>query len=283
MKVDLFSIGKFTVHSYGLLIGLGFLVAVFLGSYRAKKVNLSPDHYSNIAIFTLIIGFLGGKLMYMIVEFKRLLADPMSVIGSEGFVVYGGIITGVLSIFVYCKINKLSFLNYIDLLVPCVAINQGFGRLGCFMAGCCYGRETTSPFGVVFPPGSLAPAGVPLIPTQLISAAFDFALGILLIVLFKKFKRSGDIGATYFCAYSIGRFLVECLRNDERGSVGALSTSQFISFFILAFSIVFFAINRKLNVKPLWMEPESEVNDTDAEKTKNDVDEEKTLNDAGAE
>ncbi|MCR5734564.1 MAG: prolipoprotein diacylglyceryl transferase [Lachnospiraceae bacterium] len=252
MKIDLFSIGKFTVHSYGLLIGLGFLAAVFIGCYRAKKINLSPDHYSNIAIFTLIIGFLGGKLMYMIVEFKTLLEAPMRVIGSEGFVVYGGIITGVIAIFTYCKINKLSFLDYIDLLVPCVAINQGFGRLGCFMAGCCYGRETDSWFHVIFPQGSLAPAGVPLIPTQLISASFDFALGLLLIAFYKKFKRSGDIGATYFFAYSIGRFLVEMLRNDERGAVGALSTSQFISIFILIFSLIFYAINRKLDVKPEW-------------------------------
>ncbi|MCR5107479.1 MAG: prolipoprotein diacylglyceryl transferase [Lachnospiraceae bacterium] len=262
MKIDLFSIGKFTVHSYGLLIGLGFMAAVLIGSYLAPKIKLSADHYTNIAIFTLIFGFLGGKLMYMIVEFDRLIVDPLSVIGSSGFVVYGGIITGVLCIYIYCRIKKLSFLSYIDLLVPCVAINQGFGRLGCFMAGCCYGRPTNSHFGVVFPEGSLAPAGIPLIPTQLISAVFDFALGLLLIIFGKRFKRRGYIAATYFGAYAIGRFLVEFLRNDERGAVGRLSTSQFISIFMLIFSIIFFAITTKINLKPSW-----EAEDVEAEET----------------
>ena len=266
MKIDLLTIGKFTLHSYGLLIGLGFLAAVFIGCYMAKKISLSPDHYTNIAIYTLIFGFLGGKIMFIIVEFKWFLLYPLKILGSSGFVVYGGIITGVITIFVYCKLKKLSFLSYIDLLVPCVAVNQGFGRLGCFMAGCCYGKETNSPFGVVFPEGSMAPAGIPLIPTQLISAAFDLLLGILLLVFFKKFKRRGDVGATYFLSYSIGRFLVECLRNDDRGTVGIFSTSQFISIFILIFALGFYAVNRKFDLKPEWSLTEKGVKEDQDEK-----------------
>ncbi|MCR4924593.1 MAG: prolipoprotein diacylglyceryl transferase [Lachnospiraceae bacterium] len=256
MCIDLFSIGGFTIHSYGLLIGIGFLVAILIGCKRAAIMNLSADHFSNIGIMALIVGFLGGKLLYMIVEFERLLQDPLSVVGSSGFVVYGGIISGVIGIFVYCKIKNISFLSYLDLLVPCLAINQGFGRLGCFMAGCCYGRVTSSHFGVVFPENSLAPSGVPLIPTQLISSGFDFLLGIFLMFMSKKVKRRGDVGALYFACYAVGRFLVEFLRDDERGAVGSLSTSQFISVFILIFSLVFFMVNKKLDLKPSYMEKE---------------------------
>ena len=97
MAIDLFSIGRFTVHGYGLMIGLGFLAAVFAGSYLAKRRNLSDGDFVNIAIYVLIIGFLGGKLLHIIVEFKTLLTDPMAVLGSEGFVVYGGIITAVMA------------------------------------------------------------------------------------------------------------------------------------------------------------------------------------------
>lgn len=161
----------------------------------------------------------------------------------------------------YCKVKKLKFLDYFDIVMPEVALAQAFGRIGCFLAGCCYGRPTDSVFGVVFPEDSLAPAGIKLIPTQLISAAGDFAIAIILIILadvvFKKAKESslkaktgfgmvsGDIGCIYMFLYGIGRFLVEFLRNDVRGTVGNLSTSQFISLFIVAGSIILYVINHK--------------------------------------
>ena len=153
------------------------------------------------------------------------------------------------------------FLDYFDIVMPEVALAQAFGRIGCFLAGCCYGRPTDSVFGVVFPEDSLAPAGIKLIPTQLISAVGDFAIAIILIILadvvFKKAKESslkaktgfgmvsGDIGCIYMFLYGIGRFLVEFLRNDVRGTVGNLSTSQFISLFIVAGSIILYVINHK--------------------------------------
>ncbi len=153
MAVNLFSIGRFTVHGYGLMIGLGFAVAVLLGSRQAEKDKLSGDHFINIAMWVLVIGFLGGKLLNVIVNFKVFLQNPMSVLGSEGFVVYVGIITGILAIYAYCHIKKLDFFKYFDLFAVFVPINQAFGRLGCFMAGCCYGRVSNSRIGVVFPVG----------------------------------------------------------------------------------------------------------------------------------
>ena len=166
MAIDLFSIGRFTVHGYGLMIGLGFMAAVLVGGYIAKKRGLSDGDFTNIAIFVLVLGFLGGKILHIIVEFKAFLSDPMSVIGSEGFVVDGGIISGIATIYVYCRIKKLSFLPYIDLFAVVVPVNQSLGRIGCLLAGCCYGRETTSSFSLVFPENCCAPPNIPLIPTQ---------------------------------------------------------------------------------------------------------------------
>lgn len=251
MKIELFSIGPITVHGYGFMIALGILCCVAMASYRAKKYNMNPDAILDIAIYGVVVGFLGAKLMYVIVEFPRFLQDPMSILGSEGFVVYGGIIVGVLTAIVYCRIKKLKFLEYFDLCAPSIALAQGFGRIGCFLAGCCYGRQTDSIFGVVFPDGCLAPAGVKLLPTQLFSSAGDFLIAFVLVLSYKKKKHTGDVGALYMLMYGIGRFVIEMLRNDSRGAVGALSTSQFISIFIVIGSLVMFRWNRSREAKKM--------------------------------
>jgi len=128
----------------------------------------------------------------------------------------------------------------LDMTVPGLAIAQGFGRIGCFLAGCCYGAETTLPFGVEFPENSLAPAGVHLHPTQIYSSIFDFSLGFILLYYSKKERKNGQVMGLYLIVYSIGRFFVEFLRNDPRGNVGFFSTSQFIAIFTLVFGIIIF-------------------------------------------
>lgn len=247
MAVDLFTIGKFTVHGYGLMIGLGFIIAVLLACKMAKDKGLSADHLTNIALYVLVIGFLGGKLLFIIVNFAAFIKNPLAVIGSEGFVVYGGVITGVLSIFVYCHLKKINSLEYLDLIGVYVPINQAFGRIGCFLAGCCYGRQTDSFLGVIFPEGSFAPAGVKVYPTQLFMSAGDFIIfAVLLYYYEKKRKKAGMVAALYLIMYSVGRFLIEFVRNDERGTVGILSTSQFIAIFIAAFgALLAYCINKK--------------------------------------
>ena len=158
----------------------------------------------------------------------------------------------------YCKIKKINFFEYFDLIMPEIALAQGFGRIGCYLAGCCYGRVTDSAFGVIFPVGSQAPAGVKLIPTQLISAGANIIHMIILIAVAhfigytirKKDGRklvlpAGGIGYLYMILYGIGRFLIEFLRNDYRGEIGILSTSQFISIFFIAAGVVLLIIGKK--------------------------------------
>ena len=140
MKIDLFQIGNFHVHGYGFMIGIGFLLALALGCMRAKKLGLKDESVIDIAILAGVCGFLGAKLLYVIVSFKDFLKDPLAVLGSEGFVVYGGIIAGVLAAWIYCKVKKLVFLEYFDLIMPEVALAQGFGRIGCFLAAVLGGR-----------------------------------------------------------------------------------------------------------------------------------------------
>lgn len=249
MKNDLFSIGGLTIHGYGLMIGIGILCCVFLGIYRAKKASMNAEAVVDIALIGIICGFAGAKLLYIIVEFRRFVKDPLEVVGTEGFVVYGGIMAGVLSAIVYCRRKNLVFMDYFNLVAPCIALAQGFGRIGCFLAGCCYGRETDSFLGVQFPQGSLAPSGVKLLPTQLFSSAGDFLIVLVLLIYDKKKPKSGNTGALYLLLYGVGRFVIECFRADERGAVGILSTSQLISVFVTA-AAVFLLFRKKHKDEP---------------------------------
>ncbi len=245
MYNDLFTIGPLTIHGYGLMIAIGIICAILCGLRLARRKDLNTDEIYNIAFVCVIFGFLGSKLLYCIVEWKSFIHDPLSTLGSGGFVVYGGIISGTLAGAIYCRIRKLSFIRYFDIVLPSVAVAQGFGRIGCFLAGCCYGRETDSCIGVTFRNSDFAPNDVSLYPTQLFSSAGCFLIAVILFVYSKRNRKYGSTGALYLILYSIGRFAIEFFRNDYRGAIGPLSTSQFISVFVLITGIVIYVMSQK--------------------------------------
>lgn len=245
MKIDIISIGKITIHGYGLMIAIGILCCIAMAMYRAKKYSLDAEAILDIAIWGVLAGFVGAKLLYVVVEFESFTENPMNLLGSEGFVVYGGIIAGVLAAVVYCRKKNLAFMEYFDLAAPSISLAQGFGRLGCFLAGCCYGRETESFLGVTFPADSMAPSGVKLLPTQLFSSAGDFLIMGVLLLYYKKNTRTGNVGAMYLLLYGTGRFLIEFLRADDRGGFAGLSTSQIISIVMVVLSAVLFVWNKR--------------------------------------
>lgn len=245
MYNELFSIGPVTIYGYGLMIGLGIVAALLLGDFRAKKKKLNGDFIYGLTLFTVVVGFLCARILFILTDLKGFVQNPMEYIMGNGFVVFGGILGGILAIFLYCKWKKADTWAYIDLMIPSVALAQGFGRIGCFLAGCCYGRETNSIIGVVFQHSAYAPNGVKLIPTQLIMAAGDFIITGILIWYAGKTTVKGRVGALYLILYSVGRFIVEFFRNDERGAVGVLSTSQFIGIFMLAAGILIFNMLKK--------------------------------------
>lgn len=244
MYNEIIKIGFITVHGYGLMIAIGTLCAVIVASKRATKRNLDSDIIYNLSFIALIFGFLGAKLLYCIVEIEEMLNNPLQALSGSGFVVYGGILGGILAIWIYCHIKKISFLDYFDLLIPSVALAQGFGRIGCLLAGCCYGRETDCAIGIIFHTSTIAPNGVRLFPTQIISSIGDFAIALLLLLYAKKDRKAGKVGVLYLILYSAGRFMIEFFRSDYRGSVGVLSTSQFIAIIIFAVGIVMFNIDK---------------------------------------
>lgn len=248
MKNDLLTIGGFTIHGYGLMIGLGFVAAYFMTEYRAKKQGLDSDKIISLALWTIAAGLISAKLLYYITIFDEILNNPKLLFDlSDGFVVYGGIIGGIFGGFLFTRIHKVPFFKYFDLVVPAVALAQGLGRIGCYLAGCCYGLHADSPISIVFTNSQFAPNGIPLLPTQLISSGLNFLHCILLLLFAGRAKAPGQVSALYLICYSSGRFVLEYFRGDLiRGSVGTFSTSQFISIFIFAAGIVLFVISPKL-------------------------------------
>ncbi len=242
MKNELLHIGPFTVYGYGTMICLGILLGWVVISRRARRRQMDEDFLLSFVLVAAGMGFLGAKLMYWIVNLPLILEDPGFFLDTllDGFVVIGGIVLGIGSAWALCRRRGEDFLLWLDLILPEVALAQAFGRLGCFLAGCCYGRETQGPLAIVFHDSAFAPNGVRLIPTQLISSGLDLLNFLVLVALAPRLKK-GWVSALYLCSYSVGRFLVEFLRGDaERGFLGPLSTSQWVSLGVFALGLFFF-------------------------------------------
>jgi phosphatidylglycerol:prolipoprotein diacylglycerol transferase len=226
--------GPINIHIYGLMIAIGAIAAYLTVEFRAKKKGMQYELVFGLFWWCLIGGILGAKVLYLLTQIKAILADPSNLLNvAEGFVVYGGIIGGILSGALFCITHKLKFLEYFDLVMPSIALAQGFGRIGCIFAGCCYGEETGSNIFIKYNTSDYAPLDVHLIPTQPISSALNFLNFAVLIFLSRKVKTSGQIAGFYLIFYSAGRFIIEFFRGDlERGTIGVLSTSQFIAVFL---------------------------------------------------
>lgn len=242
MLPKLFSIGPFTIYSYGLMTAIGIFAAVAFGEYLLKKTKLAEEGFLlGMGIACVIGGYACSKILFWLTTLPEILANPRLLLNfSSGYVVYGGLIGGVLTGYLYCRRKKTDFWQVFDLTMPAVALAQFFGRIGCFLAGCCYGKPTESPLGVIFHNSVYAPADEKLFPIQLVSSGLNLLNFIFLYFLWKKMRdKSGVTGAAYIVTYSIGRFFLEYFRGDlERGSVGVLSTSQFIAIFTLVIGLL---------------------------------------------
>ncbi len=237
----LIEFGFFKIFTYGLLVATGFLVAILLASSRAEKEGLDSQKVLDLCFYVMVSALLGARLLYVIVEYRYFLDSPLEIFKfwKGGLVFYGGLILGVLISLWYLKRNQMPMWKTADLLAPSIALGQSIGRWGCFFAGCCYGKKTDVAWGITFiDPRSLAPYGISLHPTQVylsLNAVFIF---MFLMWLSKRKVFDGQILWSYGILYSIGRFLIEYFRGDDRGFPveQVLSTSQFVGVFVFSFS-----------------------------------------------
>ncbi len=236
-----FKIGSFSLYTYGVLVFSGVLL-VYLSSLReAKRENIDKKNFSDIIFWSILFGFIGARVFYILVEFEHFSDSPLRFIfGRSGFIFYGGIIFGLGTFYLLARKHKLDFLKLVDIISLNIPLGHALGRLGCFSYGCCYGLPTSSWIGIKFPPNSPAGSlGVKVIPTQLISFLFLLLLFFTLLAIKKKQKFKGQIVLSYSILYGLFRFIIEFYRNDPRGAIGGFSTSQFIALILVGISVFF--------------------------------------------
>jgi len=222
MHPDLFSIGPFTLHTYGVFVALGFAVAVLVTIRLGRAQGFSTQQVMDLAFVMMLWAIVGSRAMYALMNLGYYIEHPLDVlkIWQGGLVFSGGLVAVAVAMVWYLRHHHLSFWKVGDLWAPAIALGQGIGRIGCFMAGCCYGKPTGLPWSVVFKhPQTLAPQGIPLHPSQL----YDFLSGaliflILLLIALKK-RYEGQVFVWFLILHSTARLITERFRGDDRGII----------------------------------------------------------------
>jgi phosphatidylglycerol:prolipoprotein diacylglycerol transferase len=246
MFPKLLDLGPFSVYSYGLLLALAYLAGLQMAVWRAKARGLDGTKILDLGVGVIIAALVGAKLMLLVVDFDYFSANPAELLSlaRSGGVFYGGLILA--SLVAIWQVRRLHLPVWAtgDIIAPGIALGHVIGRLGCFLGGCCYGRETHLPWAVTFTsPLALAnvgtPLNVPLHPTQLYEAG---AAAIILagLLVFERRGRTfpGRTFWVYILVYAISRFVIEFFRGDPRGIVLSLPTSQFIALALIPLSLV---------------------------------------------
>ena len=184
---EIFGIGPLTIYTYGVMLAAAYLAGLQLAIVRGRKAGLDAGRLLDLGVYLVIAALVGAKLLLLLINFSyfRNNPDEILVLARSGGVFYGGLITATLVAFWYIRRHTLPFWTTCDMFAPGIALGHVIGRMGCLMAGCCYGREAPGSWlAVTFPqnPFSLAPAGIPLLPSQLFEAAGEIAIFLLLSV-----------------------------------------------------------------------------------------------------
>ncbi len=250
-----FDIFGLKIPAYGLSIAVGMIAIMIFLKYQKIYPEVDFDTGLDMMIKTIVLGGIGAKVLYWITDpdsflilfdSSYTLMERFKVAFQGGLVFLGGLIGGGVGLyFIMKKYKHLRTLKVLDLFGICMPILQMFGRVGCFFAGCCYGMVCDSPISVVFPDTGFAPAGVPLLPTQLFGVVGNAIIVITLLLFNKKERKDGKTLGLYLLMYSIGRFIFEFFRGDEyRGIFAGLSTSQWLSIPLLVLGIYLFFIRK---------------------------------------
>lgn len=257
MFPELFRIGNFPVNTYGVLLAIGMLLALFVAARLAARDGLPRERIYDLGLWTLIGGLVGSKILMIFTE-ENVQIFSLDFLRSGG-VYYGGFLGGFFALVFLVRWYKLPFWKVADAFAPGVALGQAIGRQGCFAAGCCWGKPTDSAFGVHFTEHAHEFTGVPvyghdgadlyLHPSQLYESVTMFVVFSILVLIHRRKRFDGQVLIAYGIIYAIVRFTIEFVRDDPRGNLfgltglTGLSTSQIISL-IVAASAVGFMIRR---------------------------------------
>ena len=236
--------GDLQIPAYGLMIVIGVISANLLAIPIIKRYKLDSNDFIIVEAYTFLGAFLGAKILYLwvsrsLIEWRRFFElDYFNQIMQGGFVFYGGLIGGIGFAFLAGKIHHINIKKYIEKFIFLIPWIHCFGRIGCYLAGCCYGKPYNGIFAVIYPEGSLAPAGIELFPVQVVEAFGTLLIAVVMIVLQirKDFPYTIEL---YFISYGVLRFILEYFRYDMvRGGILGVSTSQWISILLIGYAII---------------------------------------------
>jgi phosphatidylglycerol---prolipoprotein diacylglyceryl transferase len=247
--------------TYGILLVLGMLAGLWVVTRQARKEGLVSETITDMAVYAIIAGLIGAKLLLLVVEWPYYSRNPREIFSlfQSGGVFYGGLLGAIPVAFWYARRHQLDGWRTADVLAPGVAVGQAVGRIGCFMAGCCYGKPTDVPWAVTFTDVYAnrnvgTPLDTPLHPTQLYESAACFLIFGLLLWMAPRKRFHGQVVLAYVFLYAVARFVIEIWRGDAvRGFVvgGRLSTSQLIALVMaLAAALVLPYLVRRKRVAP---------------------------------
>ena len=246
MHPILFEIAGFPVYTYGVLLAAAYLLGLQFALVRARARGLDANKVMDLGIWIIISALIGAKLLLLIVDVDSFRQNPRELLTllRSGGVFYGGLIAAVAVAFWYLRRYRLPVWTVCDAFAPGIALGHVIGRMGCFFAGCCFGRATSVPWAVTFTntyanENAGTPLNVPIHPTQLYEAGAELAILGLLLRLERRWRPfPGRTFWSYLLFYGVTRFIIEFYRGDARGMVGDLSTSQFVSVLLVPLSII---------------------------------------------
>ncbi len=244
MHPVLIDLGFFQIPTYGVLLVLGVALGLWTMKLRADRAGLESDKILDLSLWVVIWALVGAKLLLVLVELPRYLRHPADLLGvfRAGGVFLGGLLAAIAAAIVLFNRYRLRFFETADVVAPSISLGQAIGRIGCLMAGCCWGGRCDLPWAITYTdPRAHAnvgtPLGIPLHPFPVYAMIFNLTLYGVLAWLYRKGLAAGRVFASYLMLYGAGRFLLEFTRGDaERGFVfhGTLSTSQFIGLLLVA-------------------------------------------------
>lgn len=260
----LFTIGSFSIYSYGVMIALAFIAAILFAMREAKRSGEDPERILDLSLYVILGALIGGRLGYVLTYLDYYLKNPVKILyfRQGGLSFLGGFLVAYSLCWLYVKRTKISFWKYADITAPSIALGIGIGRIGCFLNGCCYGVVSKN-YGIKFPSLHMPPVylqqlndgliasgsscTLPVIPTQLYTSLYGFLIFFILLWMKKYKKYDGFLMLSFFILYSISRFTVEFFRFYENNFkvFNLLTITQTILIGVILVSLVFMNILKK--------------------------------------
>ena len=258
----LFHLGSFSLPTYGVLVATGVIVGLFVAAKLSQQQGQDPEKAWNLGIYAVLAAIVGAKVLMIINDLPRYAAHPREIFSlgvlQAGGVFFGGVLTALAVSVWYIRANHMPVLRTSDAFAPGLALGHAIGRIGCFAAGCCYGKPTSHWWGVTFT-NPLAgqwvgtPLNVPIEPTQLFESAIEFVNFLFLFWLIKRKTFEGQVIGSYLFIYGVARYFIEFIRDDpERGNFfGIMTGTQFIAICLVIAGGLLWVRRARLEAAPV--------------------------------